>query len=120
MQNYDFDVRLAYAFKEMRKRGLIARQNFRCCQSCACYEIATTMEKPTCKKIGYVFYHSQDNARKRKFQDFHLAFGGRHNNEGDTEATQNVGKLIVKCLADNGVKSNWNGDTATRILVLNQ
>jgi hypothetical protein len=50
--------RLNEAFKDLRKSGYFARQNFQCCQSCAWAAI------PEEKEEKVVFYHQQDAARK--------------------------------------------------------
>ena len=47
-------LRLREAFKDLRKAGYFARQNFTCCQSCAWAEI------PEEKSDKVVFYHAQE------------------------------------------------------------
>ena len=42
--------------KELRKHGYTARMNFRCCQSCAWYELGEAG-----KHERAVFWHNQDN-----------------------------------------------------------
>lgn len=47
--------RVNAAFKELRQLGYIARQNFKCCSSCAWAEIPEEADK-------IVFYNQQSNA----------------------------------------------------------
>jgi hypothetical protein len=87
------------AFKDLRKAGYFARQNFTCCQSCGWSEIPNGKEK-------VVFYHSQDNDDKIKGNDFHLAWSGD-------------GKEICEILNRNGVLTEWNENENTRIKIIN-
>jgi hypothetical protein len=113
------------AFKCLRGTGLLARQSFMCCSSCAGYQMALDAKKlddagkaPT----GCVFYHKQDAENLREGQDFYLAFGqithygdeGKQTHYGDTAA---VGKLVVDVLSRHGVKTEWDGNPNTRIKV---
>ena len=61
---------------------------------------------------GYVFFHRQDNESRVAGRDFFLAFGG-----ADSPALD-VGMMVVGALASHGVRTEWNGDTNTRIKVL--
>ncbi len=101
------------AFKEFRKMGFIARQNYLCCQTCGFAGANTLVEEAQAKGknvIGIVFYHAQDNERKRDGGDFHMSYDG----VGDTDQ-ETAGKLICKVLKRNDVVYDWNGDTGTRI-----
>lgn len=89
------------AFTALRKSGLFARQNFKCCQSCACAEVPEGKD--------YVFYHQQDNASLKEQGKCHLAFGGKN--------PEAVGWKVVAILAQNGVRVNWDGNTDKRIMI---
>lgn len=66
--------KLTVAFKALRKLGYFARKNFRCCQTCAWYEIDTDHPK---YEHNAVFYHNQDNADLQgKEQGCYLAWRG--------------------------------------------
>ena len=112
-------VRLDNAFKQMRKSGLLARQNFSCCQTCGCYELAEKAKKMEKKPKGYVFYHRQDGAQIRKEYErgetpsTYLAFGAY----GDFTKEQ-VADLVIACLTANGMTVEWKGDPGTRIKVI--
>lgn len=142
MSKYDWDSKwninptiaenkekLNAAFKLLRKNYLVARQDFRCCQSCAGYEIATAVEKmlDNGKRVdGWVFYHNQDSEGalsdrrgRRATGELYLAYTG-----GDTEKypkngieTVEVGKRVAVALAHVGLAFEWDGNSDTRILV---
>ncbi|MEV7395535.1 hypothetical protein [Aeromicrobium sp. NPDC092404] len=54
-------ARLSAAFEDLSGRGIVARMNFTCCQSCGHAEIVD--EKTTGEERGYVFFHQQDSER---------------------------------------------------------
>ncbi len=121
-----FKIRLNNAFKEMRKKGLVARQNYLCCQTCAGYGITTD----TAKRIkegkvkkedvkGCVFYHHQDTEGLRKHHSLYLAYGPMDSEESGLiglEETQ-VGAIVCECLKNNELEYEWNGSGHQRILV---
>jgi len=90
--------RITEAFRELRKLGYFARQNFLCCQSCAWYEV------PKEKAEKVVFYHNQDNDRLKSEGKCHLAWAGD-------------GNEIVSVLNKHGVKTEWDGSSNTRIVI---
>lgn len=51
---------ISTAFKALRKQGFIARQDFSCCTSCGCAEIATDAKESKKPVLGYTFYNSQN------------------------------------------------------------
>jgi hypothetical protein len=85
------------AFRALRKKGYIAKQNFMCCQSCALAELPEGTEK-------YVFYHRQDNTQLIRTGSCHLAWGGD-------------GKAIVDVLEAEGLLTSWDGSPHSRILI---
>lgn len=89
---------LTRAFKALRKQGYFARQNFMCCQGCGWSAV------PEGKEDKVVFFHGQDAARMRAGNDFHLAWAGD-------------GNEICRILNENGVETEWDGTTSTRIAV---
>jgi len=87
------------AFKELRKFGYFARQNFMCCQTCGWHAI------PEGKADKAVFFHQQDNDSKKKGISFCLAWSGD-------------GQQICDILNRNGVETKWDGTQNTRIEVV--
>jgi len=117
---------LSTAFATMRKIGLLARQNFMCCQNCGGYAMATKAtemidegkKKEDIK--GCVFYHSQDNENKRDGDNFYLAYGTMGTKKyGDIGlSNKEVGKLVCKILSIYDVPYKWNGKEEERILIV--
>ena len=88
--------KLTKAFKELRKQGYFARQNFWCCQSCAWADMTDEQADKA------VFYHAQDNDNLKENGSCHLAWSGD-------------GKLIVDILEKNGIEVDWDGSDNKRI-----
>ncbi len=122
-ENSSVQDRLNVAFAQMRKQGMLARQRFLCCGSCACCALADLLEQPkNQKKIGAVFYHKQDARNLDRGQDFYLGFGANealYKDEPETEAAlaQDVAQKAVACLTAAGLTVEWDGSHHTRILV---
>lgn len=89
---------LTKAFAALRKAGYFARQNFKCCSSCAWYAV------PEEKSDKAVFYHAQNNDDKVEGRPFHLAWDG----DGDE---------ICRILNENGVETLWDGNKSRKIEV---
>lgn len=116
-------VKLNVAFQMMRKAGLVARQNFSCCGSCAGYELTTDIVampvKKRAKVKGVCFYHRQDNDRLVHGKDLYLGFGPVDSEElGQIGLeTVQVGRLVTSCLTLAGLAWEWDGTASQRILV---
>lgn len=63
---------LNQAFKELRKLGYFARQNFMCCQNCAWAEVPVDVKK-------VVFYHKQDGQHLEETGECYLSWSGDRN-----------------------------------------
>ena len=91
--------KITEAFKELRKLGYFARQNFMCCQTCAWGGV------PDEKGEKAVFYHQQDNQSLMQYGECHLAWAGD-------------GNEIVGVLNKHGIKTSWDGTSSTRIKMI--
>lgn len=117
---------LNIAFQTMRKAGLLARQNYLCCQTCGGYAMSTAatelIDKGTKKEEikGCVYYHNQDNERKRDGGNFNLAYGEIDTTKyGDVGmSTKEVGKLVCKILSVFEIPYEWNGKESDRITII--
>lgn len=96
--NYELQNKLDKLFEALEQVGYFARQNFMCCQTCACYEIPESYSKK------YVFYHEQDTENAISSNSLHLAWAGN-------------GKEIVKLAEEAGLSVEWEGTEAKRIQV---
>jgi hypothetical protein len=95
------DERINVAFRNLRKRGYFARQNFWCCQTCAWYAIG---EDHPDKVDRAVFYHQQDAATLKRDGGTMLAWSGD-------------GHEIVKTCLEAGLAVEWDGTENTRIFI---
>lgn len=123
-------ARVTAAFKALRKQGIFARQNFLCCQGCACSDIYHRKDV-----VEYAFYHQQDRDAFRETKGWrewsaelqsplYIAFGlgpahrahdGLHPDHNSSSIE--VANKIVAALRAEGLKVTWDGDTNTRIEV---
>ncbi|MDH3402385.1 MAG: hypothetical protein OES32_04100 [Acidobacteriota bacterium] len=106
--------RLDRAFALLEARGVVARQNFACCQTCGHAEIGEEIEaaRKIAPVIGYVFFHMQDTESAADGGGLYLAYGP----VGDTSEVQ-VGKQIQGALREVGLHPQWNGEATQRIHV---
>jgi hypothetical protein len=93
-------TKLNSAFRQLRKAGYFAKQNFWCCQTCAWSDVPDEYENKA------VFYHRQDTPNIKEFGHVHLAWAGD-------------GEEICNILRENGLKVIWDGSENKRILVEN-
>ena len=81
---------LLKVFADLRKQGLIALANFRCCQNCAGSEIADRVSqmdaKHAAKVKGCVYWHNQDEDDLRERGHVALAYGSL-----ERESTERLG-----------------------------
>ncbi|MEU0488346.1 hypothetical protein ABZ249_03895 [Nocardiopsis sp. NPDC006139] len=110
--------RLTAAFGELDSAGVVARENFECCNTCAHSAIRGEIEAENGARAaagldpvhGFVFYHAQDAERLQPYLGFDAV--------GTTgaEAKTAVGHEIVETLRRHGLDPVWNGDPGQKIL----
>ena len=119
-QSTDCD-KLDKVFESLESTGIVARQNFTCCQSCGHAEIweeieqvrqESTQEIPV---AGYVFYHQQDTERACDEGVLYLAYGAA--DSADATALE-IATRISSLLKENGFNVDWNGSLDKRICLL--
>jgi len=105
------------AFAELESRGIVARQNFACCQPCGHAEIGDEIEAAKVEREvrGYTFYHQQDTESVCEGGALYLAYGAV---EEGREALANVVKTIVDVISLGGLQPVWDGDFGKRIQVV--
>ncbi len=106
--------RLDAVFARLEAEGIVARQNFTCCQTCGHAEIwdeirATQKQQPV---TGYVFYHAQDTESALYHGALYLAFGAV---EKGKAATLTVAQRAAAVLREAGFTVEWNGSVKQRI-----
>lgn len=125
--------RFNLAFAAMRAAGLLARQSFKCCGSCAGAALATEVGKWNAAKKakvgGAVFYTVQGAeaftdrfaARRLGRGEFAvwLTYGQIEPNGQDPvgKPTVEVGGLVMKALTEAGLDAVWDGKPETSIRV---
>lgn len=114
-QSTDCD-RLDEAFAELDRMGIVARQNFACCQTCGHLEMNLELDETQRKRPirGYVFYHRQDTDAAVQYGYLYLAYGAP---DGKEEASRTIAFEVLDVLTKHGIKCEWNGDVRTRICI---
>lgn len=113
-------AKLNNLFKELRKDGLVARQNFLCCGGCASSEIGSMAEKRGLP--GGVYYHQQDADKlygrdyfmQKPAEEVYLGYGAL--DEADIDSRQ-IGIMICVAASRVGLEVEWNGSSAQRVKV---
>lgn len=102
------------AFRELRKQGINAHQNFWCCQNCGLHALPESAER-----TGYVFYHAQDAQHLKDDGECYLAWGiGGDSIKKTEKEVIAFGRLVVSILKGAGVKTEWDGTQGQRIKVI--
>jgi hypothetical protein len=100
--------RLDRAFDALDKAGMVARQNFTCCQSCGAAEIGDEGDGD-----GYTFYHWQDTEGAGDDGHLFLSYGSLR----ETADPLEIGQRVVTALRREGLAVEWDGRPERRILV---
>ena len=110
--------RLDRAFDDLENQGIVARQNFTCCQTCGHAEIWEEIEqvKQDFEVKGYAFYHMQDTDRVLEEGRLYLAYGAVDNLD---ESTIQIAFTIAKTMKKHGFMVEWNGSLDKRICLEN-
>jgi hypothetical protein len=103
--------RLDAAFEDLGRRGILARQDFTCCQSCGHAEIWDEAEDPSAWR-GYAFYHRQDTEAAVEGRGLYLGFGSAGARAAETAS---IGAEVVAALHAQGLAVDWDGDVRKRI-----
>ncbi|MFI5931927.1 DUF6891 domain-containing protein [Actinoplanes sp. NPDC051494] len=109
--------RLTDAFNALDLAGIVAREDFACCQSCGTNEIGAEAGKETVAR-GYVFYHMQDAERAAQGGTLWLAYGSFDAQADDAQADDaQIGEEIAAALRAEGLEVDWTGDAGQRLHV---
>lgn len=107
--------RLDAAFATLEADGIVARQNFSCCGTCASSEIWGEMEavRDSGGPVrGYAYYHMQDTEAAVEGDGIYLGYGATEEGEGPA---LKVAQDIVAGLKAHGLQTQWNGSWGQRI-----
>ncbi len=101
--------RLDGAFARLESQGILARQDFACCQNCGHSELWDELQQclPAEPGQGYVFYHMQDTEAALQCDRLYLAYGSA---AGDETELAEIGWRIVGALRESGLMALWDGN----------
>jgi hypothetical protein len=107
--------KLDSAFALLESQGVVARQNFTCCNTCGFAEIGGEIRTPRCGRppIGFAFYHSQDTDRARESGTIWVKFASGHPDHAD----EAIGDAVINALTKSGLNASWNGDSNTAVQI---
>lgn len=101
--------RVLDALDGLAGRGIVARGDFTCCNTCGVAEIGAEAGEGD---RGYVFFHRQDTEAAASGGGLYLSYG----TFGGTDPTE-IGREVVVALAAAGAPTVWDGSARRRILV---
>jgi len=121
-KNYkELKKQINLAFKELRKNGFIAKQDWACCNSCGMKDIYDEVNeeyidagKP--EPDGFVFYHCQNTDLLKGYAETYLAWGAIDCEMSKKEEIK-IGKTIVNILNKFDINVEWNGRIDTKIFI---
>jgi hypothetical protein len=108
--------RLDEAFATLNRQGIVARQDFSCCNNCGFTEIWDEVEEAEKQQPveGYVFYHLQATERVVESGQLLMAYGCV---DDDPQAFQRVTNMVVAELRRVGLNATWGGTAGHPIVV---
>jgi hypothetical protein len=104
------------AFAKLEISGIVARQNFTCCQTCGFAEIGDELDQAKAAGVivrGLTFFHQQDTERAAEGGSIYLSYAATE----DGAESVDIAREVVSVLSAHGLKPNWDGTTAQRIEV---
>jgi hypothetical protein len=104
--------RLTDAFHALDLAGIVAREDFTCCQSCGNSEIGDEVGDGVPAR-GYVYYHGQDADNAAEGGTLWLAYGSFDKEIG----REHIGEEVVAALRAEGLDVDWTHNAAQRIHV---
>lgn len=126
---------LTAAFDELNEAGVVARQDFACCGSCAAAEIHDERDDSRHWK-GWIWYHQQDTESLLDSEDgsVYIGYGAYPAEDFDEAAYEKLKKkqkiaiyeqdvrtlldaTVFPIFARHGLGVHWDGDLDTRILL---
>jgi hypothetical protein len=108
--------RLDRAFAALNAQGIVARQEFSCCNNCGFTEIWDEVEEAEKHGLvqGYVFYHLQATERAITDGQLLMAYGSV---EDDIGALRRVANKVGEELSRAGLNASWGGTTGHPIVI---
>lgn len=110
--------RLNLVFEELNQRGVVARQDFACCNTCGFAEIWDEIEvvgRNGKVLTGFAFYHQQSTEYAYDYGRLGIGYGSTI--VGDETLTRDIGKVLVEVLKLHGFTPEWTGDPAKQVIL---
>jgi hypothetical protein len=107
--------RLDRAFDCLEESGILARQNYWCCQTCGSAAIHDELDKAGETARGYVYYHEQDTEGAAEGGSLYLAYGAA--GQATQEEMVAIADEIAASIREVGLGVAWNRDVNRRMLV---
>ncbi|MDE3721694.1 hypothetical protein PWG71_09870 [Nocardiopsis sp. N85] len=102
--------RLTRAFRALDESGILAREEFSCCNSCARVELHAAAGGTGSR--GYAYYHWQDTLLAADGASLMIGFESTH-----PVRHAAVGAEVTEALRTHGLTVHWDGDPARKIEV---
>ncbi len=121
----DFD-RLQAAVSTLEDSGVVVRQNFTCCGTCASHEIWEEIVEQVERGRainGYAYFHMQDTDRAVEGGGLCFGYGAvgspddGYRAPNEPEASVAVGHRIQEALEKQGLRTEWSGTIERRVAV---
>jgi hypothetical protein len=108
--------RLDEAFAALNRQGIVARQDFSCCNNCGFTDIWDEIEEEEKRQAveGYVFYHLQATETAIESGNLLMAYGCVEEGEA---ALGRVASKVVAELRRVGLNASWKGTAYHPIVV---
>jgi len=103
--------RLTDAFRALDASGIVAREDFTCCQNCGLNEIDDEVDQGDSPR-GYVFYHAQDAERAAAGGSIYLSYG-----LFGEPSTMEFAEEVIEQVRAQGLSVDWNGSLDKRFHV---
>ncbi|WP_433673636.1 DUF6891 domain-containing protein [Microbacterium gorillae] len=131
----DAHTNLTDAFEALNRAGIVARENFSCCGSCAAAEIWDERDDSRSSR-GYVTYNQQDTEQLIERQRVYVSYGAfwdawiaesEWTDLSDEARESAYADIVIKLMIEEvvpvfekrGITVTWNRDLGTRILLEN-
>lgn len=127
---------LTLAFEKLQQQGVLALEDFSCCNNCGHDEATELMNEDSNRWQAYVFFHEQDTERLIETGETCLRFYCNHRRICSAEEWQTLDRaqkealldkrlqelfvmVLVPTFAEYGMPVEWNGDVQSCMMLKN-
>ena len=112
--------RIDRAFEALEAAGIVARQNFSCCGTCAPGELVPIMEaiESSGRTVrGYAYFHEQDTEHAVSDGSLCFGYGPRDPDDASDTSFVAIGNEVADALRAQGFALVWDGTADKRIAI---